>query len=480
VNEDKKINLRPRNRINLQTESYSVQVREIEETGISITFQEDHLPDHKSTIYESVREEIRQFLLNNYQKLLQECLSNSRKQKDFERIVRKYIQESRKAVPGMTIEDIVANVWTDLCSTGPLDESLKSNESNEIMINGFDQPWLQEGGTDVRADDKISFNNRTHLETVIITKILNSCGKEISEARPIVDARIGDARVNIVGSPISQMKGPIVTIRKFPPISLNPEGFLAYGTASEEMLEFMRLAVEGEASIGMGGATGSGKTTTFKLLGGYIEKGKRVIVIEDTAELRFEKLYPYAKGYHFVSMECRILGDKDLDITIQHLLENAMRMKPHYLIIGEIRKGADLLSAIEAANTGHPTWFTMHGRSARHMFQRMVMRVTQADPSMTQRNATELISDSLDIIMMQKKFKDGKRRVFEIVEIAGFDDETGRADLRTLFEYDVTHGKFVRRNPISAKMVEIFQNAEIPYERYAQFLEPVSEEEKTA
>lgn len=463
---DKKI--LQKNRINLQRLQTSLP-KHVENT-----------PDESQEVvqgsinhYERVRNEIREFLLSNHQKLLQEALVNPKKKPEFDRIVRTFVQLERKIVPGMTVDDIVQRAWKDLCSLGPLDDVFKSNNYTEIMLNGYDQPWVQIKGKDVPATDLIAFDSPDHLKNTVITKILNSCGKAISEARPIVDARIGDARVNIVAAPISQMKGPIVSIRKFPPINLTPEGFLGYGTASEEMLEFMRLIVEGECSIVMGGATGSGKTTTYKMMAGFIPKGQRTIVIEDTAEMRLETLYPYEEGYHFLSEECRYMGDEQLDVTIQKLVAEAgMRQKPHRFIIGEIRRGEDLLAALDACESGHATWWTMHGRSAKHLFSRIVAKMTKADPSMTRQNAIEQLADSLDIVMMQKLFREDKvRRVFEIVEIAGV-DEDGKPVLNPIFEYDWEQKQFIRRNPITEKLVEIFRNAEIPKSRYEKFMTP--------
>ncbi|WP_126430012.1 CpaF family protein [Brevibacillus marinus] len=439
--------------------------------------QDDVDLDHSaSSHYERVRNEIREYLLANHAKVLQEALVNPKKKPEFDRIVRTYVQMERKIVPGMTVDDVVQRAWKDLCSLGPLDDVFKSNDYTEIMLNGYNQPWVQTGGKDVPASDLISFESPDHLMNTVITKILNSCGKAISEAKPIVDARIGDARVNIVASPISQMKGPIVSIRKFPPINLSPEGFLGYGTASEEMLEFMKLTVEGECSIVMGGATGSGKTTTYKMMAGFIPKGQRTIVIEDTAEMRLETLYPYEEGYHFLSEECRYMGDEKYDVTIQKLVAEAgMRQKPHRFIIGEIRRGEDLLAALDACESGHATWWTMHGRSAKHLFNRIVAKMTKADPSMTRSNAIEQLADSLDIIMMQKLFREDKvRRVFEIVEVAGVDEE-GKPILNPIFEYDWEQKRFIRRNPITEKLVEIFRNAEIPRSRYEMFMLPAEE-----
>lgn len=430
--------------------------------------------DTVASHYEQVKNEARSYMLDNYyrKRLLAEATINPKKKPEFDRMISNFLQEEKKVVPEMTHAEIVEKVWKDLCSLGPLEQVMQDDDYNEVMLNGYDEPWVEFKGEDIQAKDLIKFNDRKHYEDTIITKILNACGKSVSDRDPIVDARVGDARVSVVWNPISQMKGPIVTIRKFPPLNLTPEGFLGYGTSSEEMLIFMKLCVLGGCSIAMGGATGSGKTTTFKMMAGFIFKGQRTLVSEDTAEMKLDKLYPYSEGYHFVSEECRIQGDPELDITIQHLLEAAMRQRPERLIIGEVRRAPDLLTAIEAASTGHPVWYTMHMRSAGHGITRQKMMLRRADPSMGSENAEELLADSLDIIIMQKRYQsDRKRRISEIVEVT-FDETTGKIILNPIFEWNVREKKFIRKNAITEKLIEVFENAEIPFEDYEQFTVP--------
>lgn len=461
------IHLQRRNKVNLQDLQYQSRAEQLE-TEHTLNHEESDI-----SFYEKVRNEIRSHIQNDYElkKVMSEATLNPHKKPEFMRIVNNYITTERKVVPGMTHQEIMEKIWQDLCSLGPLDDVLKNDDYNEVMLNGFDQPWVQYKGEDIPAADIIKFDSQKHYETTIITKILNACGKSVSETKPLVDARVGDARVSIVWHPISQMKGPIVSIRKFPPINLTPEGFLQYGTSSEDMLEFMKLCVQGGCSIAMGGATGSGKTTTYKMMAGFVPLGQRTIVIEDTIEMRLEALYLYDKGYHFLSEECRIQGNPETDITIQLLLETSMRQKPERIIVGEIRRAIDLLSGIEFMNSGHPLWFTAHARSAKHFIQKMIMMLRRADPSMGSDHAQELLADSLDIIMMQKLYKkDKSRRVFEIVEVAGV-DEHGRVKLNPIFEYDTLTKEFEHKNPISEKLIEIFINAEMPMKEFQKFVE---------
>ncbi|MBA4533804.1 ATPase, T2SS/T4P/T4SS family [Brevibacillus halotolerans] len=473
-----------RPRLNLQ----EIQIQ----TTIPVNESKDEVDENNEynetygTEFERVQKDVRNYLLKEHRKLFQEAMFNKSSDKsrktEVDRVVRNYIQLERKIVPGFSLEDIVIRLWQNIFSLGPLDDALKENSITEIMVNGFDESWVKHKGKDKQVYDylelengkkiRIKFDDLKHFQTTIITKILNACNKSVSDNKPIVDARVGECRVSVIWGPISQMKGPILTIRKFPPITLTEDQFLANRTASEEMFDFIKLLVKGGASLCLGGSTGSGKTTTFKLMAGFIKKGERTKVIEDTAEIGLEKIYPYKEGYHFFSEECRIQNDPNTDITIQMLVVAALRQTIKRLIIGEIRKEADLLSAIEASLIGHPLWFTAHGLSAAELAERFVMMLGRY---MSKQDANSLLSKSLNIIMMQKHFEeDDKRRVFEITEIVGI-DKNGELILTPIFEYDWDTKEFVRKNPISERLVKLFKHAELPRDQYQKYLEPIEQ-----
>jgi|GEM_PF-6235386 len=454
--------IRPTNRVNIRESQY--KHRQIQEQLTSIDSS-----DTDTEIYKRVREEVRLHFLDDHGNLLLDCVIKPEKKGEFEQVVREYIQAKELAVPNMTEEMIIEKLYMDLCETGPLAPFLADKSINEIMLNGFDEPWIEQDGEDIPVRDRLKFEDLDHFMNTVVIKILNSCHKELTTADPLVDARIGSARVNIVGSPISQMKGPIVTIRKFNPVAISEDNFINYGTASPKMLRFMILIVLSGLSMIMGGSTGSGKTTTFRLLAKYIPKGIRTLVIEDTAELLLHLLYTYEMGYHFVPEECRI-QKSDKDVTIQSLVENSLRQRPIRMIIGEIRKAPDLLSAIEAAFTGHPVWWTGHAETAKDMADRSTMQILAAQPAYGAAGAKQLFANSVNIIMMQKKYKkEKKRRIFEIVEVAGLKPD-GEIELRPIFEFDMKTKQFVQRNPISDRMIHKFDSAEIPFELYEEFL----------
>jgi len=448
-----------RNKIDLQNYQYDLKSKEI-------MLQSDY---QESAVYEDVKNDVRQYILEDYlrKRLLNETVLDPKKRPEFDRMVYNYLSDTKKVVPGMTQQEVAIRIWQDLCSTGPLNDALEDDNIEEIQLDGWNQPWVKhKHNGKIQAKDIIKFQSLEHYETIIITKILNACGKSVSNKDPLIDAKVGTSRVSIVWSPISLMKGPIVTIRKFPPINLSPEKFIENGTATETMFRALKMFVEARMSMAMGGPTGSGKTTSYRMLAGFIAKRERTLVLEDTAELGLEKIYTYDQGYQFISEECRITGDV-ADITIYHLLTMAMRQTPDRIIIGEIRRFLDLLAAIEFANTGHPIWFTGHAGTAKKYIDRMVMMLRRADPSLTTDNAHELLADSLDVITIQRIFRDGVRRISEITEIVGI--ENGRVKLNTLFSYSAREKRFIHKNPISEEFIRKLDDKEIPEEEY-QFL----------
>ncbi|HHW36831.1 MAG TPA: CpaF family protein [Bacillales bacterium] len=455
-----------RNKVNLEEAAYQNQVKQLEEHTAEAKVEEGN-----ETAYSKAKGIIRERFLTNHSRLFQESMFEREKQQEFLRICRTIIKEESLAVPGMKPDDIAINVWKDLCSLGPLDKVFHEGTANEIMINGFDQPWIYKSGKHVPASDQISFESAKHLETTVVTKILNQCGKSINRTNQIVDARIGNARVSIVGNPTSVMKGPIVTIRQFPVQNFSEEDFLNYGSATPEMIEFMKLLARSGATIVMAGPTGSGKTTTYKFMAGYIPKGERTVAIENPTEMYLHELYSYEEGYHFLTEECQDTGNPETEVTIQDLIVKAgMRQFPDRFIIGEIRQARDLLAAIEASFTGHGTWWTMHGTNARAVFGRARMMVTRADPSMTVQDAVTLITESVNIIMVQKRFKkENKIRITEIVEIVGT-DEKGAPIFNTIFRYNQRMRMFQRLNKISQRLQDTFEYSEIDELDYSRFI----------
>lgn len=225
-----------------------------------------------------------------------------------------------------------------------MQEILEDEEVTEIMVNGYDRIFIEKKGQLYRY--KGSFSSAEKLND-IIQSIVAKANKRVNEASPIVDTRLPDgSRVNVVLNPIA-VKGPAVTIRKFPKKKLTMEDLVRLGSITEEASRYLKRLVEEGYNIFISGGTGSGKTTFLNALTGFIPRNERIITIEDSAELKIDTIE------NLVSLECRPANTEgENEVTIRDLIRTALRMRPTRIIVGEVR-GPEALDMLQAMNTGH-------------------------------------------------------------------------------------------------------------------------------
>ncbi len=313
-----------------------------------------------------------------------------------------------------------------------LQELLDDRSVTEIMINSPDEIFIEKNNTIRRWD--LSFENTERLED-IIQQIVSRINRRVNTSHPIADARLPDgSRVHIVLPPIA-LKGPTVTIRKFPePIDM--ERMISTGTISREAAELLRELVRAGYNIFISGGTSSGKSTFLNALSAYIPGDERVITIEDSAELRIRHVR------NLVSLETRDANSEgDGEINMSMLIKASLRMRPDRIIVGEVR-GAEALDMLSAMNTGHDgSLSTGHANSTGDMLTRlesmMLMAVELPLPAVRKQ-----IAAGLDIMVHLQRLRDHSRRVTEISEIKGYED--GEIRLNRLFEYTHEDGRLTR------------------------------------
>ncbi len=217
-------------------------------------------------------------------------------------------------------------VVADIVGYGPIEPLLRDPDITEIMVNGFDQIYVERFG--MIEPTPVKFENDAHLLRVI-DRIVSPIGRRVDEASPMVDARLPNGyRVNATIPPLS-MDGPILTIRKFATHPFTAEDLVANFTITDSMVNFVKCCVAGRINLVVSGGTGSGKTTFLNVLSSFIPEDERVITIEDTAELQLRQ-------EHVVRLEKRppnIEGKGE--ITIRQLVINALRMRPDRIVVGE-------------------------------------------------------------------------------------------------------------------------------------------------
>jgi pilus assembly protein CpaF len=302
----------------------------------------------------------------------------------------------------------------DILGYGPLEPFLQDSSVTEIMVNGYDQLYVERGG--IIEETEASFLDDAHLLR-IIDRIVSQVGRRIDESSPMVDARLPDgSRVNAIISPLS-LRGPSLTIRKFARNALSLEDLVGLGTLTDQAADFLAQCVEGKLNILISGGTGTGKTTLLNAVSSFVPTGERIVTVEDAAELRLQQR-------HVVSLESRPPNvEGEGEVRIRDLVRNALRMRPDRIIVGEVR-GAETLDMLQAMNTGHDgSLTTVHANSARDALHRLEMLVLMAGVELPVKAIREQVAGGFDLLVHIARLIDGSRRVVQITEIAGMEGD---------------------------------------------------------
>ncbi len=309
---------------------------------------------------------------------------------------------------------LIEEMIDEVIGLGPLEPLLLDDSITEVMVNGPDHIYIERAGKILRVDT--AFQSNEHVRR-IIDRIITPLGRRIDESSPRVDARLPDgSRVNCIIPPLS-LVGPVITIRKFSAKPYTVDDLIGFGTATAEMFEFLRVCVEAKLNLFVSGGTGSGKTTTLNVLSSFIPSDERIVTIEDAAELQLRQ-------EHLVTLESRPPNlEGEGEITMRHLLRNALHMRPDRIIVGECRAG-EALDMIQAMTTGQAgSLSTGHANSPRDMLRRLETMVLMTGYELPLRAIREQIASAVDLIVHTARLKDGSRKVVNITEVYGMEDD---------------------------------------------------------
>lgn len=334
--------------------------------------------------------------------------------------VRAYIEASGMfdGLSDGELDDAARFCIDDLFQLGPLEPLLEDETITEIMVNAPDSVMIERGGKIV--DSGVHFFDDAHIER-IITKIVASDNRRCDSASPMCDCKLrrrgasfDGSRVNAVWRPIA-VDHPTLDIRKFRNDLLTPEALISMDTMDEKIADFLRALVEARMNIIISGGTGSGKTTLLNAVSNFIPNDQRIITIEDTAELNLAK-------DHVIRLEGRQANSEGAGlITIRQLVRNTLRMRPDRIVVGECR-GAESFDMLQAMGTGHDgSLTTLHANDARRALGRleMMMQMSEEGAGMPNRSIRQFIADAVDFIVQTRRFRDGSRRITEVVEVCG-------------------------------------------------------------
>src|SRR5450432_1194395 len=310
-------------------------------------------------------------------------------------------------------ERLAREILDEIFGLGPLEPLRKDPSISDILVNRFDRVYVERAGKLERT--ALSFKDDSHLMQ-IIERIVSRIGRRVDESSPMVDARLADgSRVNAIIPPLA-IDGPCLSIRRFGRDPITARQMLENQTLTESMLELLSAMVKGRLNILVSGGTGAGKTTVLNVLSGYIPNTERIVTIEDAAELQL-------KQEHIVRLETRPPNIEGKGAVRQReLVINSLRMRPDRIVVGEVR-GDEAFDMLQAMNTGHEgSMTTIHANTTRDALSRLESMVAMASVNMPERSVRQQIASAISIIVQVSRLSDGTRKVVDIAEITGLEE----------------------------------------------------------
>src|SRR4249919_1760805 len=285
-------------------------------------------------------------------------------------------------------ERLTEEILDEVFGLGPLEPLLKDPTISDIMVNGFDNVYVERAGRLVETN--IRFKDHAHVR-IIIERIVSS-------------------------------------IRRYGKKVLPTEDLLKNDTFTTGMLDFMSGCVEARLNIVISGGSGSGKTTLLNTLSRFIPEEERIITIEDTAELQLQQ-------GHVVRLETRPMNIEGAGaITPRDLVINTLRMRPDRIIVGESR-GAEALDMLQAMNTGHDgSMTTVHANGPRDAFSRLETMVMMASQHVPDRVIRQQLASAIHIVAHCARLSDGTRKLTGVAEVIGVENDL--VEMQDIFEFE--------------------------------------------
>lgn len=300
----------------------------------------------------------------------------------------------------------------EILGLGPLEPLLADPAISDILVNGYNQVYIEKYGKLQLTD--IRFQDNSHL-LKIVNKIVSNVGRRIDESTPMVDARLPDgSRVNAIIPPLA-LDGPMLCIRRFAVQRPTLEDLIQKGSLTAENAEVIKAIAVAKINVVISGGTGAGKTTMLNILSGYIPATERIITIEDSAELQLQQ-------EHVCRLETRPPNVEGKgEITARELVRNSLRMRPDRVIVGEVR-GAEVIDMLQAMNTGHEgSMTTIHANTSRDALTRLETMISLSGITIQEKTARQMVGSSIDVIIQLVRHSDGVRRMVGFSEITGME-----------------------------------------------------------
>jgi len=310
---------------------------------------------------------------------------------------------------------------------GPIHAIMNDPHIEDVSCDGYDLPVY------VYHDDyrDVETNVRFDAERLdsYVVRLAQGSGRHVSVGKPVVEATLRDgSRAELALGEEVTPRGSAFTIRKYSDEPFTPVDLLEHGTYDLDQLVYLWMAIEHNRNLVFAGGTAAGKTTSMNAISMFIPPRAKLITIEDTRELSLHH-------DNWLSSVTRERLDDGSDVTMYDLLRSALRHRPEYILVGEVR-GEEAMTLFQAMNTGHTTLSTMHADSVQTAINRLENEPIGVPRSMVQ---------SLDVLCVQVLARsDGERvrRARSVAEIEGVDARTGELDYSTAYEWAASEDTF--------------------------------------
>ena len=306
----------------------------------------------------------------------------------------------------------------------PIEQLLLDDSISEIMGNPDASWWYERDGI-VHREAAVSFDPSRLLTSLEV--IANQLGKKLDEDNPVLHAQLPD------GSRLAAVIPPVVrpaaamTIRKFTSRRYTVDDLISRGTLTRALADFLEAQIRNGRTLLISGGTGSGKTTLLQVMAQAIPDHERIVVIEDTAELRIRKP-------NVLAAECQTDTFKS-NISFDDLLKSALRWRPDRIILGEVR-GKEARTLLDSFNTGHDgSLATIHANSARRALSRFANLVMRSHPQATLSDVEAEIGEAVEFIIHAER-RPGRRVVREVLALKGYDRSAKQFLLEPIYEVD--------------------------------------------
>ena len=343
-------------------------------------------------------------------------LSEEQRRARLERVVGRMVSREGPVLSTVERNLLIRRVVDEAVGLGVLEPLLADDSVTEIMVNSADEIYVERGGRIERAD--ISFSDEAQLFQTI-DRIVSTVNRRVDESSPMVDARLPSGeRVNVIIPPLA-LKGPTMTIRRFPRL-FTIEELIGIGSMDRATAELLRALVRARLNIVISGGTGAGKTTLLNALSSAVPDGERIITVEDNAELRLQQP-------HVVTLEARPPNVEGKgEVSIRDLVRNSLRMRPDRIIVGEVR-GAETVDMLQALNTGHEgSLVTLHANTTDDAIHRLATLASMSELQIPFEALRDQINSAIDVIVQVDRYADGGRRLSDVAVVASSRRETFR------------------------------------------------------